>query len=194
MAQFVYLLAALLVVMIVGMQMNRGAEATLQQQTLNEVGTQLTGVGTEVLERIGGSYFDRYTYVRRGTRPWCGRTTTPDSFSTVYVPSRRYIEGFVDFDTTLTRGEFAYHVSVDTVAYVQPTDFATTSGTPTYAKRVSVTVENPFLYLGDDPTNTFALTMTRVFTYGCVTDPDYQPYIGLSQTCPSNTCTSRASL
>ncbi|MDX1419531.1 MAG: hypothetical protein R3181_06140 [Rubricoccaceae bacterium] len=194
MAQFIYLVVAVLVVMIVGMQMNRGAETTLQRQTLNEVATQLTGVGTEVLEMVGSTHFDRYTFANQGNRPWCGRTTSADSFSTAYVPSRRYIEGFVDLDTTLTRSDLDFRVVVDTVEYVSTVDYTTPSATPTFAKRVTVTAENPYLYLGDDPSNTFTLSMDRVFTYGCVTDPQYIPYVYPGDPCPLNTCTSRASL
>ena len=194
MSQFIYLIVAIFLVMIVGVQINRGAESTLHQQTLSEVGTQLTGVGTEVLEMVGSSYFDRFTYANRTTTPYCGRTSSPDVFSTVYVPSRNYIEGFAGLDTTLVRSEFGFEVRVDTVEYVSTVDYTTPSATPTFAKRVTVTAENPHLHVGDDTTNTFSLTMSRVFTYACVTDPQYIPYTFPGEPCPTNTCTSRASL
>ena len=73
---------------------------------------------------------------------------------------------------------------MDTVHYVDPTDFTTISATQTFAKRVQVTVENPYLYVGDDTTNTFSLTLDRVFTYGCITDPNLIPFVRATETCP----------
>lgn len=197
MSQLIYIVLAMLLVMLLMMNTQRGVNRTARDQTLNEVQTQLTGVATEVLERIGRTHFDRYAASRYDAanpethKPYCGRIaegqetaalTAPADFGTTGVvcgsfAACPYIEGFHGLDTTVTRGDFVFHIDSIRVEYVDPDHFASASASQTFAKRVSVTVENPFLYLGDDPANTFALTMSRVFTYGCVTDPNAVPYL-----------------
>ena len=196
MSQMIYSILALVLLMILSFNMQRGIKSTAQGQSINEVLTQLPGVGTEALEQIGRSYFDRHAFDQRNTKPYCGRVADDETFN-LSAPAGAnfgacadfatcsYIEGFHGLDTTITRGEFDFAVHVDTVQYVDPADFSVTPGTVTFAKRVQVTVENPYLYLGDDPTNTFSLTMDRVFTYACVTDPNKIPYVRESETCPA---------
>ncbi|MDX1409893.1 MAG: hypothetical protein R3330_17205, partial [Saprospiraceae bacterium] len=151
---------------------------------------------------IGRTHFDAHNWQygdATPTRPYCGRVADdrmfllsepdPSSATSTFgdctmLGTCNYIEGFHGLDTTLTRGDFAYEVSVDTIHYVDPTDFNTVSATQTFAKRVRVTVENPYLYVGDDPTNTFSLTLDRVFTYGCVTDPNLIPFVRPTESCP----------
>ena len=202
MSQIIYALLAMALVLILSLNLQRGISRTSQGQTVNEVGTQLTGVGTEILELIGRSHFDWYNWENGDNtpdRPYCGRVaddqlaflSEPDASNPTStmgdcsdIGSCPYIEGFSGLDTTLTRSEFDYVVTVDTVHYVDPTDFTTISATQTFAKRVQVTVENPHLYVGDDTTNTFSLTLDRVFTYGCITDPNMIPFVRATETCP----------
>lgn len=201
MSQIIYALLALALVMILGLNLQRGISRTTEDQTLNEVITQLPGVGTEVLEQIGRTHFDWHTWqygVSTPTRPLCGRvrddrqsllsepdpahasSTMGDCADFATCP---YIEGFYGLDTTIVRGDFEYAVHVDTVRYVDPTNYATPSATQTFAKAVQITVTNPYLYVGD-LSNTFSLTMERVFTYGCVTDPNKIPYVRQTESCP----------
>ena len=206
MAQLIYSILALLMIMFLSMNTQRNIGRDQQEQTVNEIGTQLTGVGTEVLELIGSRYFDAYTYANRNTQPYCGRVA--DDQLTLFSSETRpaadpgnthgdctdytacnYIEGFQGIDTTLTRGEFDYRVEILDVEYVDPLNFFSSSAASTFAKKVSVRVTNPFLYIGDDPTNTFSLDVERVFTYGCLTDPNLIPYVLAADTCPANPCT-----
>lgn len=62
MAQLIYSILALLLVMVVSMNTQRSVMSTAEDQAFNEVATQMTGVGTEVLERIGRTHFDRYAW------------------------------------------------------------------------------------------------------------------------------------
>ena len=206
MAQIIYSLLALLMVMVLTMNMQRSIGRDQQEQSLNEVATQLTGVGTEVLELIGTQYYDRFTFDNRNTKPYCGRVA--DNGEEQDVLSRpsgvnfgactdpdlcAYIEGFEGLTFTRTQGEFEYEVTVLDIAYVDSTDFTrelTTDSTGFY-KRVQIEVTNPYLYIGDDPGNTFSLTLERVFTYGCTTDYEFIPFVRDSETCPTPTPCSR---
>lgn len=188
MAQYIYLIAAFFAMMTFLMTSQRGIGRTEQTQSLTEVSTQLTGVGTELLEQIGRSYYDRHTYVQRATKPYCGRVqeSQPNLFAdtgSFSTTSRRWIEGYHGLDTTITRGAFPYRARVE-VRYV-PDGGAVATGT--FSKEVVVRVTNPDLYIGDDPTNAITVTMQRVFTYGCATDPNYVPYYSTTSTtaCPT---------
>lgn len=187
MAQLIYSILALFLIMFLSMNMQRGIGKDQQNQSLNEVTTQLTGAGTEVLERIGATYFDRYHPTNLNAEPYCGLLQdSPADRAQLFDEGAymqcgafgtcTYIEGFSQLSTTVVRGQFEFTVTVDSVFYVDPTTYNPTSGTKTFAKRVDITVENPYLYLGDDPTNTFDLKMSRVFTYGCATQNQYMPY------------------
>lgn len=222
MAQLIYSILALLLIMFLSMNMQRNVGRDQQEQSVNEVGTQLTGVGTEVLEQIGSQHFDwhnwNYEWSRRGVdksgalvlplyQPYCGRVakgleqasklSNPagphfGGCSTLADPygDCQYIEGFAGLpDFTITRDEFVYTVTVDAVEYVDPNDYTVVSATPTFAKRVEITVTNPYLYIGDDPNDTdsqFSLTLERVFTYGCLSEPELIPFVLSGDYCPSD--------
>lgn len=204
MIQLVYCILAILILSILTMTSQRGIAATLQGQTLVELESQLTGVGTEVLERVGQSYFDHYAYTHRasaGFPRYCGRIrqdrlsdlAAPGSFvqATGATAADRYaaapyIEAFHGIATTaapltLRRSGIDYLVTSITVDYVNPATLAPSS-TQTLAKRVTVRVENPNLYVGENASNTFALNVSRVFTYGCVADFNQIP---AGTTCPT---------
>jgi len=209
MAQIIYSLLALLMVMVLSMNMQRGIGRDQQEQSLNEVATQLTGVGTEVLELIGTQYFDRFNLDNQNTRPYCGRVadngeeqdllSSPSgvNFGACTDPDAcAYIEGFEGLVFTRTQGEFDYEVEILSVDYVDPQDFTrvVTSDSTSFAKRVQIEVTNPYLYIGDDPNDTdrqFSLTLERVFTYGCTTDYETIPFVRDTETCPAPTPCSR---
>lgn len=204
MSQLIYSILALVLIMFLSMNMQRGVSRTQQEQGVNEVGTQLTGVGTEVLERIGRTHFDQFTYDNSGPddKPYCGRVWNGRETIDFHIPGTNvcpdfetcgYIEGFDGLTVPpVTRADFEFNVTVDSVRYVNPADYDDIFSTQTFAKRVWVTVENPYLYLGDDPSNTFSLTVDRVFTYGCVTDINSVPFLRPSDpACPADPCAVR---
>jgi hypothetical protein len=211
MAQLIYSILALLIVMVVSMNTQRSVMGTAEDQAFNEVTTQMTGVGTEVLERIGRTHFDWYNWQygvgtstlgtsaaaveERRTR-LCGRLNdvetdslaAPGAFTACgSYANCPYIEGFHDMaDFVLTRGDFEFTVDSIRVEYVDPVNITTTSGTPTFAKHVSVTIEYPGIYFNEDPTNTLKLDLDRVFIYGCVTDASYIPQPPIGERCPGD--------
>jgi len=133
MAQFVYLITAMLGLMTLLMTSQRGTERVNQTQMINEVSTQLTNAASETLETIGRSYFDQYVLTNANVKAnRCGRvadgqealfategsfTACTDFDSCADVVSgipQGYIEGFHDLnagtiqsgnpDATLVRG------------------------------------------------------------------------------------------
>ena len=189
MAQLIYSILALLLIMFLSMNMQRSIGKDQESQALNEVTTQLTGAGTEVLEQIGATYFDRYHPTNLGNEPYCGLLhdyetnllTAEVDFPTYQCAdfaTCAYIEGFLDLSTTIKRGDFEFEVNVTDIEYVDPVTYAT-SANQTFAKRVTVNVDNPYLYIGDDPNDPESqldLSMSRVFTYSCATEDHYMPY------------------
>ena len=210
MAQFIYLIAAMLTLMTLLMTSQRGSERVRQTEMLNEVSTQLTNAASEALETIGRAYYDRHVFVNRSNEAdQCGRVANglqstfanPGAFTAcTYFGNCRWIEGFHDLnpgplpaapDTTVTRGGFGnekgFTINLEVaVRYVDPADYAVAPGTETFAKEVSVTAHTPDAYLGDDPADfdrQLSITLTRVFPYGCPTDPNQIPQPGVGQTC-----------
>lgn len=214
MAQYIYLIAAMLGLMTITMTSQRGIDRTRQTEMSNEVSTQLTNAAAEVMERVGRAYYDKKIYDERnntfiGGNPangiaYCGRVpagqeatrlTAPGSFVTCAdYATCNTIEGFHDLnagglpgnpDLVLTRGGFTINIEIR-VSYVDPANYATASGTPTFAKQVAVTAHTPDVYLGEDPgvfANQLKLTLTRVFPYTCPTSPSLLPFPGGGQTC-----------
>ena len=216
MSQMIYAILAMALVMVLSLNMQRGVKQTTQGQTLNEAMTPLVGVGTEVLEHIGSTHFDGFNWNYENSRaasdkrgvaipdplkPYCGRVAVDEMLSLVSPKDPtgactsygtcNYIEGFNGLAAfPVQRGGFTYTVNSISVQFVDPVTQAA-SLAPTFAKKVTITVSNPYLYLGDDPTNTFSLTMSRVFTYGCVADPNLIPYVRAApfpDVCPPNPC------
>lgn len=215
MAQLIYSILALLLIMFLSMNTQRGIMGTAEDQAFNEVTTQMTGVGTEVLERIGRAHFDQYNWLwgigptpttvlamEQRRQNLCGRLdedqtsllATIGSSTCAYYGNCAFIEGFHNLpDTTLNRGDFDFNVGSFQVAYVDPTDFTSPPPGPpgppppkSFAKKVTVTVEYPGIYFNNDPTNTLKLTLDRVFTYGCVTDKEFIPKPPPGDRCPSD--------
>lgn len=200
MAQLIYAVLALALVMILSMNVQRGTGQTQRDQALNEITTLMTGVGTEVLDRVGSGHFDLYNAARTSDTTsvfLCGRLTElqkdrlrPYSeFGTddVHCPDYEncsYIEGYHGLTHTVSRDGFDYDVTIRVRYYNDEAPADTT--TPSFAKEVIVTIGNPYLYLGDDPTETLDVTMSRVFTYDWVTNPAYIPYAPV----PHSPCSS----
>ena len=91
---------------------------------------------------------------------------------------------------TVIRGDLEYEVTSIEVGFANPNDPEDPTWnptTPSFAKRVTVNVANPYFYLGDDPTAVLPFEMSRVFVYGCATDDDFLPQPFPNECCPGDT-------
>ncbi len=164
--QTLYALIALAIAMLFSVSAQRSMHQTYEQIVLNEVATQVRGVGVEVLEDIGTSFFDAaadttlptYTRITNVTQ-----LTDPADFgaSCSAIETCIYIEGFDGKTTKRTVDGLKYTLQVE-VRYVELTSPSTVSATPTYAKEVLLHIQSPHLRLGDNP---LTVTMARTFTY-----------------------------
>lgn len=191
MAQTIYGLVALALVSMLALSMHQGTTSTQQRHILNEVTTQVTGVGVEVFDHIGraGVAFDKFVVDTQTTFPTCGRTTSADVFTpeASFVPagsyaSSAYIEGFDGMtDVPIDRDDIPFLVDI-AVTYVDPVTLAPSAG-PTFAKEVTLTISSPFLFI-KTPDTPVEVRMQRVFEYDTVTKAAYIPYSG-SGLCPA---------
>lgn len=194
MAQYIYLILALLVLGVLGLTVNRAIAGGQTRQVLNETETLVTTVGNEILDDIGQTWFDQYVLEKQGVLPDCGRPTDIETYKLasygafVTNKGRRWIESYHGLDTTLTRGGFDYDVALR-VRYVAASKVKTseddTLATQSFAKEVVAEITNPYFTVGDQP---LRLTMARTFTFGCPTNPNYVPRPGVGETCPPNPC------
>ena len=192
MAQTIYGLVALALVSMLALSMHQGTTSTQQRHILNEVTTQVTGVGVEVFDHIGrtGVAFDKFVVDTQTTFPTCGRTTSAAVFTpeASFVPAASYatstyIEGFDGMtDVPIDRDDIPFLVDIE-VAYVDPVTLAP-SGAPTFAKEVTLTISSPFLFI-KTPATPVEVRMQRVFEYDMVTKAAYIPYSG-SGLCPAS--------
>ena len=172
-----YALLAMLLVALFSLNMQRGIHATEQQMIVNEVATQLTGVGVDVLEHIERTPFDENTDESKqvpleypvitgtgqltpdGGAQWGGCTSLALS-----DPSCDDIDDFDGVSVDVDVDGLVYTVEV-AVQYVSPATTPATlapSGAQTYAKEVTLTISNPYLLLGGTP---LQVELKRVFTY-----------------------------
>ena len=170
-----HMIYAVLSIMLVGIfstNMFRSIHQGELKMITNEVVTELTGAGYSVLEFIGRRAFDENTDeskidplvypVITGT----GQLTSIAGFGgcaslTLADPGCDDIDDFDGVTVDVDHGEFVYEVVVD-VQYVDP-QTAVPSGSPTYAKEVTLTLTNPYVLIGGQP---LQVTVSRVFTYG----------------------------
>lgn len=191
MAQTFYGLIALALVSMLALNMHRSTTNLQQRHIFNEVATQVTGVGSDVLDHVSrsGVYFDKYIYDTRTTFPVCGRVTSPDVFTPkdAFIPAATYatspyLEGFDGMtEVRIDRDDLTYLVDLN-IEYVDPIT-GTPSAVPTFAKKVTLTISSPFLFLRT-PETPVEVTMSRVIEYDVVTKEAYFPYSS-SGTCPS---------
>lgn len=194
MAQYIYLVLAILVLGVLGATVNRSVATDQTRQTLTETETLVTTVGTEMLDEVGRAWFDRYMFVNQAIKAeGCGRPTTAEkgklaAYGAFVTTTRATVEGFHGLDTTVVRGGFDYRLHLR-VRYV-PDDRAKsaeedTLTTQSFAKEVVLRVTNPYFEVGGQ---SLTLTMARTYTFGCPTNPAYVPRPGVGETCPSNPC------
>ena len=166
--QALYGLLAMSLVALLSLTAMQAMRGTDNRIMVNEMATQATGVGVDVLEAIGQLPFDSKT-----------DTTKVFTFPTVTLPeqltsaadfggaadfaSSEDIDDFDGLTFTRTLDGFAYTVSVEG-SYVVETSPSQYSGSQTYAKAVRLLITNPHIFFGD-PSNPLTIEMRRVFTY-----------------------------
>ena len=147
------------------MQAKRGTDNRI---LVNEIATQASGAGVDILEAISRFPFDSKTdTLKVFTFP----TVTSASELTAEADfggatSFADAEDIDDFDgVTLIRllDGFTYSVGVE-VRYVMEAAPDQYSGTQTFAKEVRLQVTNPYIFFGD-ASNPLTIEMRRVFTY-----------------------------
>ena len=170
-----HLIYAVLAIMLVGlysMNMHRSMHQTQNKMVVNEVLTQLTGAGYDVVDYIGRRPFDENTDeskqsplsypVITGT----GFLTPKGSFGgcaslTLSDPACDDIDDFDGLAITVALGGFDYAVEVD-VNYVDPNNPSNPATGNSYAKEVAVTISNPYVVVGGQP---LEVRVTQVYTY-----------------------------
>lgn len=171
--QALYGILAMAIVAILSLTVMRASRSTEHSMVLNEVTTQASGVGVDVLEAIGRLPFDSKTDTLKVTKipavESADELTGPGSFGG--CASFSDCEDIDDFDgltTTRALDGFEYDVEID-VRYVVEASPGTYSGVNTFAKEVRVLITNPYIHFGD-PSNPLTVEMRRVFTYQRTTD------------------------
>ena len=170
--QALYGILAMAVVAILSLTVMRASRSTDTSIRMNEITTQMSGVGVDVLEAIGREPFDSET-----------DTTKVSTFPAVTSPAQLTDEGSFggcasfsacedvdDFDDlTFTRqlDGFSYVIEIQ-VRYVDEDQPDVYAGTQTYAKEVRALITNQHVYLGN-PSNLLTVEMRRVITYDKVT-------------------------
>ncbi len=169
-----HLIYAVLTIMLVGLFSNsmfRSIHRSEVKMVLNEVMTELTGTGYDVLEFIGRREFDENTdeskmspLVYPVISTAAELTATADfggcSSLTYSNPACDDIDDFDGLAVDVTTSGLTYSINVD-VQYVDPLTAAPSIG-KSYAKEVTLTLTNPYLLVGGAP---LEVTLFRVFTY-----------------------------
>lgn len=137
-------LLALMSSMLISLNVQRASLNAKVQVIDNEMETMAGGVALEVLDYIGTKDFDSAT--ADGKEVNSPNELTPQPFSTGQpFASADDVDDFHGMQTH-TVAEFGFEFNVDAVVqYVNEDDPEQTSGSQTYAKRVTVTVSSEHL-------------------------------------------------
>ncbi|MFW5973179.1 MAG: hypothetical protein ACOCTG_04240 [Bacteroidota bacterium] len=174
MPQTLFSLLAIMLLGLFSLQANRSMFGNEQKMILNEVATQATGVGIELLEEIGSYPYDPATLgvvledSEKGllAETFCNGTCACDPDSPFYNGCL-VINDFDGKTATRVRDDLTYSVDID-VVYVSESDPSVTSSLPTFSKRVDLKITSPLLYMGS-PDNPLTFRMSRVYTHPTVT-------------------------
>lgn len=171
--QVIYAFIAMLLVALLSLTLQRGIHSTERRQIVNEVSTQLVGVGIDVLEHIGRTTFDYAVDTNRvdidpiEDFPYVedpAELTLPGSFGSCSdYYSCKYIDGFDGMTVNRTVDGLDFEVDIF-VQYVDEDNPDTASGVQTYAKEVRLEISSSALYLSS-AANPLTVEIARVYTY-----------------------------
>jgi len=171
-----HLIYAVLAIMMVGLfslNMHRSMHQSQNRMVVNEVVTELTGAGYDILELIGRLPFDENTDESKQSPleypviNFTSELTPAAQFGgctavALEDPACDDIDDFHGIPTfTITVDGLEYEADV-AVQYVDPVNPDTPAGGNSYAKEVELTITNPYLLVGGQP---IQVNVRRVFTY-----------------------------
>ncbi len=176
--QVFYAIIAMTLIALLSITLQRGTHGAFRKKVVNEVATQLTGVGVDVLENIGRKWFD--SQVDTTTIPIFPPVTDPAQLTpkggfggcTNYNAPGPACDDVDDYDgMSISRDVdgILYNVDIE-VNYVDEANPDYQPGTNTYAKEVQLDISSPYLYF-NDPSNPLTVRMTRIFTHQMTTKP-----------------------
>lgn len=148
-------LLALMTAMLLSLNVNRAALTAKAQVIDNEMETIAGGVALEVLDYVGTKPFDAATASNEVTDP---SELTPFPFGTgMGYEDADDIDDFNQIQTyTLPEFEFDFQIDI-AVVYVDEDDAEVTATSQTFAKKVTVTVNNDLLQT--------PVYLSQVYTY-----------------------------
>ena len=181
MPQMIYSVAAILLLGVAFLNINRKVHGTDERLTFSELTVEMTGVGAEILDEIGKHPFDDVVAASNIVVARGDLSATAGDAASVCDPDDPDYAGCLtigDFDgKTATRNRtrthslngtpttytVAYSVTSIDVEYVSEAPPHAVTAAPTFAKEVTIHVETPALLLSDG-TN-FGFDMRRIYTY-----------------------------
>jgi hypothetical protein len=176
MHQFIYLLSALGLTMILSLNLTNGSRRTAQRMYINEAVTQLSGVAYDILEDIERSNiaFDERTDESRYPKPIIfPLVKTADELTPAAefggcneYAACRDIDDFDGLQVTRTTQDHTYVIDL-AVRYVEESSPTDTTSSQTFAKRISATVTHPAIQINGTP---LTVTTARIVTYHRVTE------------------------
>ncbi|MBT8400586.1 MAG: hypothetical protein KJO98_08925 [Rhodothermia bacterium] len=170
--QVLYAFIAMLLIALLSLTLQRGVHSTERRQIVNEVATQLVGVGIDVVEYIGRHPFDAQTdttdpVVQAKGFPFVedpSELTPPGSFGgCADYYSCGDIDDFHGMNVARTVDGIDYSVDIE-VEYVDDDSPETASATQTYSKEVRLEIASPHLYVSSRD-NPITVVVARVFSY-----------------------------
>ncbi len=169
-AQVLYAVIAMVMTSLLAFNVQRGALNAQQRVISNEVLTQFSGVGEEILEDIGSLPFDERTDVTRNPTRLASASElkAPAYFGGNCNPDANYADckDIDDFDgksRTLEREDLVYYVAIE-VRYVDEDDPTIARQSQTFAKEVVLHITSPHI-LDSQSSEPLSIVIARVFTY-----------------------------
>ncbi len=168
--QVLYAVIAMMIASLLAFNVQRGTMSAQQRVISNEVLTQFSGVGDEILEDIGSLPFDERTDVTRNPTRLASASElkAPAYFGGNCNPDADYadcldIDDFHGKSRTLEREGLAYDAAIE-VRYVDEDDPTIAIQSQTFAKEGVLHITSP-LILDSQSSEPLSIVMTRVFTY-----------------------------
>ena len=170
--QVLYAFIAMLLVALLSLTLQRGMHSTERRQIVNEISTQLVGVGIDAIEFVGRHPFDSEVdtndaVVKAKGFPYVSDATELTASGSFGGCADYYACGDMDdydgMTVSMNVDGLEYEVSIE-VRYVQDSNPDNTSAVQTFSKEVRLEISSPYLYLSN-PSNPLTVVVARVYSY-----------------------------